>query len=225
MAERQRRKAARESTQAPSRSLVADVTRRASLLWPGKIKTGSRPSRSERNVLGNHTALASVDSVDAVPLDNIEETQTFSANTSPAASPQVIEGCENPFHHPSDSLNDSREQQTAVMGEFSQPSIPAARAEKGKSASRPGRPALMASTSSFTQPPPPPKPLGLPPPRTPPPPNMSSPPTPMTSPTLTTERQKEPKETRWWHDWLCGLTEGSDRGGDDQVNILSLSDR
>ncbi|KIM74331.1 hypothetical protein PILCRDRAFT_707106 [Piloderma croceum F 1598] len=215
MAERQRRKAARESMQAP-RSLVADVTRRASLLWPGKTKTGSRPSRSERSVLGNHTALASVDSVDVVPMDDIEENPIFSANTSPAASPQVHNSPANPFYHSADA---SHEQQTVVMGESSQPPTPSAHSEKGKGASQPERPTLIASMSSFTKPPPPPKPLGLPPPRTPPPPTNSSPPTPIASPTLTTasQEQKKPKETRWWHDWLCGLTEGSDRGGDDQA--------
>jgi hypothetical protein len=223
MAERQRRKAARESMQAP-KSLVADVTRRASQLWPRKTKTGSRPSRSERSVLGNHTALASVDSVDIVPMDDIEENPIFSANTSPAASPQVHNSPANPFYHPADASSpmcDSHAQQSAVMGESSQPPTPSAHSEKRKGASRPERPTLMASMSSFTNPPPPPKPLGLPPPRTPPPPNNSSP----STLTIASQEQKQPKETRWWHDWLCGLTEGSDRGGDDQVCIFFCSDR
>jgi hypothetical protein len=169
-----------------------------------------------------------VDSVDAVPMDDIEENPIFSANTSPAASPQVHNNPTNPFYHPADDLSpmgDSHEQQTAVMGESSQPPTPSAHSEKGKGASQPERPTLMASMSSFTNPPPP-KPLGLPPPRTPPPPITSSPPTPIASPTLTTASQelKEPKETRWWHDWLCGLTEGSDRGGNDQVCNFFPSD-
>jgi hypothetical protein len=161
-------------------------------------------------------------------MDDIEENPIFSANTSPAASPQVHNNPTNPFYHPADDLSpmgDSQEQQTAVMGESSQPPTPSAHSEKGKGASQPERPTLMASMSSFTNPPPP-KPLGLPPPRTPPPPINSSPPTPIASPTLTTasQEQKEPKETRWWHDWLCGLTEGSDRGGNDQVCNFFPSD-
>jgi hypothetical protein len=218
-AERQRRKAARESTQAPSRSLIADDSRRASLIWSGKAKHAPRPSRSERSGLGNHTALPSVDTLD-VQLEDVAASPTLSATTSPGGSPKGPNSPANPFHHhfdPSSPLNDSHEQQTAVMNGSSNPPTPSSAAEKGKGVSQSERPTLVASTSSFTNPPPP-KPLGLPSPRTPPP-NLSSPPKPISSPTLApiTQEQEEPKESRWWHDWLCGLTEGSDRGGDNQA--------
>lgn len=213
MAERQRRKFARENTQAPSRSLIADVTRRASLLWSGNTRTAPRPSRSDRNVLGNHTALASVDSVDVVPLDYVESSSPISPNT-PNSNPV------NSFYHPSDSsspVNESQDQQAAVMNGSSNPPTPLA---QEKVTSRPERPTLVASTSFLN--PPPPKPLGLPPPCTPPPRSLSTPPDPIPSPSLTAPAQEqEGLKTRWWHDWLCGLTEGSDRGGDNQVSGLS----
>ena len=199
--------------------MVADVTRRASLLWPGKTKQALRPSRTERNRLGNHAALASVDSVDVVPLDNIPASPTLSATSSPGGSPKGPNSPVNPFSHPSD-LGDPNDQQPALMDESSNPPTPPSQAEKRKDVSHPKRPTLTVSTSSFKNPPPP-KPLGLPPPRTPPP-QITSSPLPIVSPSLAEASQEleEPKETRWWHDWCCGLTEGSDRGGDNQVDTV-----
>ncbi|KAJ7072411.1 hypothetical protein C8F01DRAFT_1243452 [Mycena amicta] len=74
--------------------------------------------------------------------------------------------------------------------------------------STPQRPALLAASSSIRRPPTP-KPLGLPPPRVLPP---SS-----TPPVEPTQEDAEPKETRWWHEWLCGFGEGPDRGGHSQA--------
>lgn len=220
MAERQRRKVAREVTQNTSRSLVGDVTRRASLLWPKKSQHQSRPSRNDGSGLGNHAALQSEDSVDVVPLEEIEQ---MSTDNTPVGSPRNTTDFSNPFDHPSDPgspFDDSHEARPAVMDESSNPPTPSAQSEKALPPLLKDRPTLMASTSSFTRPPPTPKPLGLPTPRTPPP--LDGQPERTPSPSLTPPPGEavEPKETRWWHDFLCGCSEGSDRGGDHQVNVM-----
>lgn len=43
--------------------------------------------------------------------------------------------------------------------------------------------------------------------------HSKSPPEPLIE---TTATEKE-GDVRWWHEWLCGCGEGSDRGGDNQV--------
>lgn len=76
---------------------------------------------------------------------------------------------------------------------------------------------------------PPPQPLGLPKPRTPPPRNeqgqvyITEPPD-HTAELSAVERgenhlnsDEAEKEAKWWTEWLCGCSEGSDRGGYNQV--------
>lgn len=202
MAERQRRKAARESHQTPTKSsLVSDVARRASLLWTGrKSQHNSRPSRNDRG-LGNHAALQSQDSVDVVPLGDLEETGVDTPSTSPLPTQHGV----SPFDHPSDSMSPFANQ-PAVMDASSNP--PSFSTQIDDNTKR----------RSLKNEPPTPKPLNLPPPRTPPPPNGQLRPTP--SPSVSpspNDGPGEPRSTRWWHDWLCGCSEGEDRGGDDQV--------
>ena len=81
--------------------------------------------------------------------------------------------------------------------------------------------------------PPPPQPLGLPKPRTPPPRTpppddqdqeyITEPPDPAPAPSTTARGVDYPDpvepvgESKWWTEWLCGCSEGSDRGGYNQV--------
>jgi hypothetical protein len=74
-----------------------------------------------------------------------------------------------------------------------------------------------------------PAPLDLPKPRSPPPlttpPPAKRPPEPFTRPgsriSHTTEYDYEDeKPARWWTEWLCGCSEGQDRGGEVQVSPL-----
>jgi hypothetical protein len=63
--------------------------------------------------------------------------------------------------------------------------------------------------------------------RIPPPFPVTSPPPPISS--LNVSRRKgqgndsddDGKPSRWWHEWLCGCGEGSDRGGDNQVSDMT----
>ncbi|KAF7298263.1 hypothetical protein HMN09_01048500 [Mycena chlorophos] len=73
--------------------------------------------------------------------------------------------------------------------------------------STPQRPAMLKASSSIRRPPTP-KPLDLPPPKAAPP-TVAPPPEPVVE-------ESEHKETRWWHEWLCGFGEGEDRGGENQ---------
>ncbi|KAJ7132838.1 hypothetical protein C8R43DRAFT_1023623 [Mycena crocata] len=200
VAERMKRKAARESTiDTQASSLLTNVTRRASSLWPG------RKSQNPHNInpsLGAHTALNSQDSVDVVPLDDIAATPTPSPTHSISS---------NPFANP-DANPDPFSGREAIMTPTTDPPplTPQLETEDGIPMTSPQRPALLTASSSIRRPPTP-KPIGLPPPRAPPPPLPQHTPPPVPIP------DDELKETRWWHEWLCGFGEGPDRGGEHQA--------
>ncbi|KAF8210142.1 hypothetical protein K438DRAFT_2011601 [Mycena galopus ATCC 62051] len=206
VAERMKRKAARESAysdpQAPT--LLSSFTRRASLLWTGN--NGPAPRNNDPS-LGAHTALNSQDESDVVPLDDIAVTPTPSPTRSEFSNP--FTSAQGPG---ADPFSDAE----AVMSPMNEPPLPTPPMEDGDAiALQPQRPAMLTASSSMSvRRPPTPKPLGLPPPRVPPPPlpHSSPPPVPVPNP----NDDEEPK-VRWWHDWLCGLGEGPDRGGDHQA--------
>lgn len=196
LAERQRRRAARESAPGGP-SLLGEVTRRASVLLLHRQSV-----RSSAGGLGNHRALQSRDSIDVVPLDDIDQSPPTTAN---------------PFLHPSET-------EPGFVSPALSPFVDA----KGRSSvmtdtfdsdlnTHSSQPAMLAPTPTLV---PPPQPLGLPPPLTPPPkgsrprvaPMKATPP-----PTLHQEPIEPEQEVRWWHDWLCGCNEGPDRGGDNQA--------
>ncbi|KAL4250731.1 hypothetical protein ABKN59_005468 [Abortiporus biennis] len=187
MAERQRRKAARESALGTNSSttLVGDVTRRASLLWSGRSK---RPSLGG---VGTHHVLRNTDD-NGMPMDNIDSPAP-SARPSLEATAVMSESTE-PSAADKDNLTASR---------------------NGKATQK--RSSLAASSTSTSQLPPPPQPLDLPKPRSPPPrtmtPHASRPPEPLPppSPAIVEEEDIPSRPTRWWTDWLCGCIESGDR--------------
>ncbi|KAF8161052.1 hypothetical protein B0H34DRAFT_795894 [Crassisporium funariophilum] len=198
IAERQRRKTARESFHNPTGpSLVGDVSRRASLLWTGR--------KSKHPSIGNHAALQSQDNIDRVPL-----TEIISPTPSPTRTDSDDTHTGDPFANPLEPLSpfaDTHEVNTPTP--HSVPQVYSTPLEVDKHASDLTR---VASSSQ----PPRPMPLNLPPPRTPPPIIISPPITqPNTEPG--DRNDHKPPESRWWHDWLCGCSEGQDRGGDYQA--------
>ncbi|ESK95531.1 hypothetical protein Moror_12717 [Moniliophthora roreri MCA 2997] len=218
VAERLRRKAARGSVASNTTSIVSEVGRRASLLWRG-------PSQSRHRALGgDHTALHSQDSMDHLPMDNMIQSPGLSPRQSSTITPPspstpgttIENDPRNPFANPPEQLSSpfaDSYQATALMS----PTTDTPPISRSTSDSAPQRPTLEAS-SSFTSKPPPPRPLGLPPPRTPPP--IDEPPQTTPPPTLHPDDEEnltEEKETRWWHEILCGCGEGRDRGGDYQA--------
>jgi hypothetical protein len=223
VAERERRKAARESLGfARPPSFVDDL---AHLLWPGRTKSTSSSSTAGRRggdpALGKHIVLQSQESL---AMDNIPP------SPSPTLTPSIVSprlsidpSLADPFVSPTDESASTQIQphSPALMTEFSPESPTALRWPQGPPPPPP--PPTEAEETASAQPTsvqprriPPPKPLGLPPPRTPPPRTDISPPPTVTirSPTGETVAIKP---ARWWHEWLCGCGEGPDRGGEDQV--------
>lgn len=198
MTERQKRKAARGSSQSSNTpSLMSDVTKRASLLWTSRKAKNTPPSG-----IGTHTVLQSSENVDTVPLNQLSPAHSPTRSSS-LDSTATSAYAQNPFEHPEDSsrsISTSHTDDTITLA--------------GQSSAA-GVTSLHTQTRSH----PPPQPLNLPPPRTPPPtvPLVSSPP-----PEGADPNKPEP-EVRWWHDWLCGCGEGKDRGGDHQVLLRDFS--
>ncbi|KAJ8516041.1 hypothetical protein ONZ45_g6593 [Pleurotus djamor] len=191
VAERQRRKAARDSVLSTTTpSLMSDVSRRASLLWSNRKPTHPVDSGD----LGKHTVLNSRESID-VPLENIASASSPAPSPTPTAatSPFADAQARNPF---------------LASSEYLPPSAPLAQGD-------PSTELLPSDAQLRSSSPPPPRPLNLPPPRTPPP--RIETPDPTKAPPNTIDSTDKGKETRWWHEILCGCSEGPDRGGDYQA--------
>ncbi|OSC99400.1 hypothetical protein PYCCODRAFT_842038 [Trametes coccinea BRFM310] len=246
IAERQRRKAARESASSVAPSLLTELR---SSLFRRDSHRKVPPSGP-----GTHHALRTddADGEDALPGGEgvpLEEMRTPTGAAFDA--PPTPEPHENPFDTPMASRTSLNiPAQSAIMTESD--SIPADFAQAAAAAGdsmAPKRPTLEASSSfanpaaaaaaaaAKKQPPPPPQPLDLPAPRSPPPrtgtPHADKPPEPIPPPRAEPpEPEPEPEgaqereqvddgpPVRWWHEWLCGCGEGPDRGGDHQVRLF-----
>ncbi|KAK0461381.1 uncharacterized protein EV420DRAFT_1531771 [Desarmillaria tabescens] len=187
VAERQRRKAAREATtreapsnQAPS-SLVDGVSRRASLLWTATKSSSKYPPH-------HHSVLKSQDSIDSVPLETLSPVPDSSPSNSRTPS------TENPFETPAEAVSPFAD--SHQMQELSDVDPQTAKLSDRRH--------------------PPPRPLDLPPPRSPPPvgepPHATRSPQINLTPSEREDiaQQEAPPDGRWWHEWLCGC--GEDRG-------------
>ncbi|KAF8993686.1 hypothetical protein BDQ17DRAFT_1367985 [Cyathus striatus] len=162
LVERQRRRAARDSSQSISMtpSLVENVTRRASALW----STGKK-SKTTSGVglgLGTHTALQSEDRIDILPMGDINVSPTPSPSPSPTRSETNIT---SPFADPVQPVSPFADVYRVDAAQDG-PLHPL-------TATSPHRSALLTpsspTSSLHSHQPPPPQPLGLPAPRTPPP--------------------------------------------------------
>ncbi|KAI6125730.1 hypothetical protein EV401DRAFT_1855424 [Pisolithus croceorrhizus] len=194
VAERQRRKAARESVQMTTGpSVLGDVTRKASLI----LSRRHPPQRASG--LGDHRALKSRDSIDVVPLSDMDHSpQRVVHSPTPfigdSDNVSTTTNLANPFIHPSERRLSSSPLVAAVANSISR---------------------LPANVSPTNSPPS----VPVPPPHVPPSTPNQKPPSPIPplaiGPSL---HEPEPqKQVRWWHEWLCGCGEGPDRGGDNQA--------
>lgn len=203
IAERQRRKAARDSgSTVASTSLVGDVTRKASLLWPGRRRTRQQAPPEGP---GQHRQLRT--SEDGVALDDMDTRLSAPPTPEPGSSPVFARASANPFLTP---------QASTVSLSLNSPDGDAIM----HASDAPPRPALARADSVARQPPPP-EPLDLPQPRSPPPrtetPHADRPPEPIAPPVVEPqEQEQEQPPKRWWTDWLCGCRED----GDKQVSVL-----
>ncbi|KAH9961386.1 hypothetical protein BC827DRAFT_1267742 [Russula dissimulans] len=218
IAERQRWKAARESATSRTSSVLADVARRASSLW--SRRTSHPPADSG----GKHHALQT--SEDSAHLDEIEAsaspaTRSFMSAAATLDQPRTgpYSRTTNPFSDPSGSTSSlfvNGEPTTSDAGsttfiELNDPE------SKGSSSSLPAKESNVVSA---------PAPLDLPEPLLPPPrtatPHANRPPEPFPRPDSRTSRaslygNEDEKPVPWWTEWLCGCSEGSDRGGEVQA--------
>ncbi|TBU37886.1 hypothetical protein BD309DRAFT_571341 [Dichomitus squalens] len=209
IAERQRRKAARESLShhpTPTRdsvannapSFFADLLRRDSRKPENPFDTPSA-SRTSLNIPGHSAIMTESDSLP----DEI-------AQPGPREKSQA------------QTLDVPRRPTLGASSSFAEPD-----AENSASGQ-------VQRTKSRRQPPPP-KPLDLPAPKAPPPhadaphAHVDRPPEPVASPEPQPQDDVETQRTaqaqveedlppvRWWHEWLCGCGEGPERGGDHQA--------
>jgi len=188
IAERQRRKAARESSQkSVLPSYVDGASRHASLLWQGR-----KPKVSSIGGQGALTTLQSQDNIDTLPLRDINISPTPSTSRSSEDNDIADPFANDPLSPFSDAHQVKYPEALPVPCENETPTPVSLRTN-----------------------PPPPKPLSLPPPRTPPPIASLALITP-SNPPFGNSSEHIPQD-KWWHEWLCGCGEGPDRGGDNQA--------
>ncbi|KAH9034811.1 hypothetical protein EDB85DRAFT_2113423 [Lactarius pseudohatsudake] len=240
VAERQRRKTARESASPTSSSLVVDVARRASALW------SRRSSHHSVDGGGKHRALHT--SEDHVRLDDIEASPLPSAAPSPCPSPgpspnhhpvagpgPYVRRVDDPFADPLPGSSSSLfvNAQSTPEKDTASPTVelqtPTSAAPLFSSPPVVSHSGNRLSAKVVTAP----APLDLPEPRSPPPrtatPHAKRPPEPFPRPdsrmsrTAADEEEDDRKPVRWWTEWLCGCSEGPDRGGEIQVGSIAVS--
>jgi len=164
-----------------------------------------------------------------MPLEDLDRTPPPSGANTPTLKqrfntfPPHSAITDNPFENPDNIRNASKTSlntpdHPTILTESSEP--PAI--FLGSSAAERGRKG-----------PPPPQPLGLPKPRTPPPRGgqgqeyINEPPDQTAAPFTAVrgasqDSDESEKETKWWTEWLCGCSEGPDRGGYNQVRSPPL---
>ena len=236
-------------TTAPS--LLSSVTRTASLVLSGRASTGTSVGPGATRTFKSHDAVNVAREGYAVPLDDIDHTRSSSGDVavhSPSPSPSLFErhtsldaasgsgASENPFVHPSERTSTPTPLLTPTP--VLRPSTPPSPSPFGDGHAQQAVQADLGTRLSAESKPrssvvPPPRPLGLPPPPEDVP--RASQLQPTSQPVLRPppprrEDPEERQEVRWWHDWLCGCSEGPDRGGDHQVcikfaNGIPFSDR
>lgn len=228
VAERQRRKSARESASSTSSSLVVDVARRANAFW------SRRSSHHSVDGGGKHRALQTSD--DNVRLDDIVASPSPSAPPSPSPSPgpgPYARRADDPFSDPLPGSSSSLFVNAQSAAEIDAASVSSASAVELQTPTHAApflSPPLAVSHSGnrlSAKAVNAPAPLDLPKPRSPPPrtatPHAKRPPEPFPRPdsrmlrTTADEEVDGAKPVRWWTEWLCGCSEGSDRGGEVQA--------
>jgi hypothetical protein len=217
-AERQRWKAARESTFSGPSSVLVSATRRATSFW------SRRASHTPADSGGRHRVLQT--SEDGGHLEDVAPVPPSSA-LSPPFTPPSEQPHAGPYAHPSDPFSDPPGSTSSLFVN----ALPVT-SDIGASASIIALEAPTSATDSSSQSTKvsrcvsAPAPLDLPEPRSPPPrtatPHANRPPEPFPRPDSRMSHaaaygDEDEKLVRWWTEWLCGCSEGADRGGEIQV--------
>lgn len=164
------------------------------------------PSHSERNTSLDAGAASCMGSgTSENPFDHpLEHMRTPTRSLTPVTPTSMLPSSEPP----SPSPFSDRHAQQAVQGDL---------AARLSASSRTNQSLAIGSRTSLT---PPSRPLGLPPAEDTPRATQFQPTSkPVLRPRRTRDDPEERQEVRWWHDWLCGCSEGPDRGGDNQVRV------
>ncbi|KAI9456622.1 hypothetical protein F5148DRAFT_1223965 [Russula earlei] len=217
IAERQRWKAARESAPSMSSSIFADVARRASSFL------SRRATHPPADNGGKHHALQSDN------LDEIEASPPASARPSPPNTPSPKQlGTEpyslstNPFSDPSGSASSLFVNSQPFTSDIGASASLVTIEDPTFSATGLASPYPTKTSKIINVP----APLDLPKPLSPPPrtatPHANRPPEPFLRLDSRMSRASlhddvEEKPVRWWTEWLCGCSEGPDRGGEVQA--------
>jgi hypothetical protein len=203
-----------------SSSIFADVTHHATSFW------SRRSSRPPTDGVGKHRALQT--SEDSPHLDGLVSS-TLSAPSSRSNTPAPDQPRTGPYAQTTDPFSDPSGSATSLFVNAQPMTL-----DIGASAIEPEDPE-SATASSSTLPHPArksrsmsaPAPLDLPMPLSPPPrtatPHASRPPEPFPRPEsrMTADDDEEETPVPWWTEWLCGCSEGPDRGGEVQVGPVT----
>lgn len=237
VAERQRRKTARESS-TPTTSIVADVARRASALWTRRSSHHSVDGGGKHRVLQTSDDHVRLDDIVASPLHSAPPSPSPSPSPGPSPNQHPVTGpspyARDPFADPLPGGSASSLFVNALPTAEIDPASTAVELQTPTSAAAPlitSPPAVPHSGKRFSVKVGAPAPLDLPEPRSPPPrtatPHAKRPPEPFPRPDSrmerTAEEEEEAKPVRWWTEWLCGCSEGPDRGGEVQVRSITAS--
>ena len=209
-------------------SILADVTRRATSFF------SRRSSRPPTDGVGKHRALQT--SEDSPHLDGMVSSP-LSAPPSRSTTPVSDQLRTGPYGHATDPFSDPAGSATSLFVNAQPITL-----DIGASPSSmdPGDPESATASSATLHPTEKPRavsapaPLDLPRPRSPPPrtatPHASRPPEPFPRPNSRMSAHEHEDEDAtpvpWWTEWLCGCSEGLDRGGEAQVRpVTSLCSR
>jgi hypothetical protein len=204
-------------------SIIADVTRRATSFW------SRRSSRPPSDGVGKHRALQT--SEDGPHLDGMVSSP-LSAPPSRPNTPGSDQLRAGPYAHTTDPFSDPASSASSLFVNAQPITL-----DIGASPSSMDDEDPESATASSLSPHPTkklkavsaPAPLDLPRPRSPPPrtatPHANRPPEPFPRPdSRMSEHDNEeetPEPVPWWTEWLCGCSEGPDRGGEAQVRPVT----
>ena len=199
-------------------SVLTDVARRATWFW------SRRSSHPPADGGGRHRVLET--SEDSPHLDDMVSSP-LSAPQSRSHTPAIDQrrtgpyahGTTDPFSDPppgsTSSLFINAQPITLDIGTFTEQ-------EESESATASSQHSTKKKKSRTIKAP---APLDLPKPRSPPPPMASPhatrPPEPFPRPELSMAVDEDETPVPWWTEWLCGCSEGPDRGGESQVRPVT----
>jgi hypothetical protein len=204
--------------------VLADVARRATSFW------SRRASHPPAHGVGRHRALQT--SEDDTHADDTATSPPPSVPPSRSSTPVPGQPRTGPYARTADPFSDPvgsasslfvNAQPIAITTDIGASSSFVALEDSGSTTTL----SSAHPTSKLVAAP---APLDLPKPRSPPPrtatPHANRPPEPFPRPDsrmsrTVAEGDEEEKPVQWWTDWLCGCSEGPDRGGEVQVRPLT----